>query len=620
MSEATLKVGKINRVLNVQPDPPDIRDRYYEPSLIRLQPELDENRFTELVLDQGQEGACTGFGLAAVINLLKRKSDANGFRASTRMLYEMAKKHDEWPGEKYEGSSCRGAIRGWHNMGVCEESHWPYKPGIPDSLLTVERAKEARKNTLGAYYRLRPMITDYHAALNETGAIFVSAKVHDGWSQPIPDNNNTLPYIEFVKRNQGGHAFAIVGYTSKGFIVQNSWSTGWGADGFAIWLYEDWIENIMDGWVFRMALPTPQIFGLQPHQVSTRQGFEEEEKGRTRRSHIAGHFVHFDDGFFKEKGTFWSTGEDIKQTACLLVKHQKYKHFLIYAHGGLNSPKDSAKRVRALKNGFKRNGIYPFHIMYDTGLAETIKDVVLNALGLAEKRAAGFTDFIDDLIEDVVRKPVTPLWDEMKNDARLPFVKKGDGLATLKIFLDELAKTNIEIHLVGHSTGGILLGHLLNALDEIGTKRQRVKSCSLMAPACSIDFYAENYEPRLEGKGGRRVPLPILNIYNLNEELEKNDNVANAYRKSLLYLVSRALERPAKEVKPLLGMQKYSKKLSKRSGLKVIYSNGTSGPTQSTTHGGFDNDENTMNNILTKILGNLPKIPFKNNELSTFWF
>jgi len=97
------------------------------------------------------------------------------------MLYEMAKKHDEWPGKDYAGSSCRGAIRGWKNMGVCpggdpnnaskNPDEWAYKTGDTRGGLTVERARAARVNSLGAYYRLRPEISDYHAAINETGAI-----------------------------------------------------------------------------------------------------------------------------------------------------------------------------------------------------------------------------------------------------------------------------------------------------------------------------------------------------------------------------------------------------------------------------------------------------------------
>jgi len=56
----------------------------------------------------------------------------------------------------------------------------------------------------------------------------------------------------------------------------------------------------------------------------------------------------------------------------------------------LDSRRASARRIEALKDGFLRNGVYPFHIMYDTGLAEELKDVIRRGLGIAEARAAGF--------------------------------------------------------------------------------------------------------------------------------------------------------------------------------------------------------------------------------------
>jgi len=133
------------------------------------------------ILNQGTEGACTGFGLAGAINLLNKKRE-RAVVVSPRMLYEMARKFDEWEGEGYSGSSCRGAIKGWANMGVCEESFWPYKSSKPGNL-TIEAAKNARSHTIGAYYRLTPRISDFHAALNETGVIFCSANVHGGWSR-----------------------------------------------------------------------------------------------------------------------------------------------------------------------------------------------------------------------------------------------------------------------------------------------------------------------------------------------------------------------------------------------------------------------------------------------------
>ncbi len=614
----TIKAAKESRVLNVVADPPDIRDRYYEPALVQLKAELG-NLVPELVLDQGTEGACTGFGLAAVINQLKHRGGAKDFRASPRMLYEMAKRHDEWPGEAYAGSSCRGAIRGWHNMGVCEADSWPYEANEDTGMLTIARAREARHNALGAYFRLRPVVSDYHAALNETGAIYVSARVHEGWSSPEARNAGELPRIEPGLTPTGGHAFAIVGYDRHGFIVQNSWGPRWGRDGFAVWLYEDWIETIMDGWAFRLALPTPQIFGLLPRSARVATGVEEAKRTPVKRFQIAGHFVHFDDGRYKEKDDYWSTPEDVRQTAALVAEadNKHYRHLMVYAHGGLNSPRASARRVHALKEGFKRNGIYPFHIMYDTGLAEEIKDTIARALGFAEARAAGFTDWTDKLIEDAVRKPVTPVWEEMKRDARIPFeARDSDGTDAIQAFASKLGESGKSIHLVGHSTGGVLIGHMLEALDRLGVA-DLVTSCSLMAPACTVDFYKQHYEPRLGGNDGNGlvVRLPKLTVYNLTDELEKDDHVAAAYRKSLLYLVSRALERSRNEPKALLGMAAYSKQLPEQTGLRFIYSDGHRKETASRSHGGFDNDPNTMNHVLASILGKRPAKPFTAEEL-----
>ena len=613
------KAGGTQRLLNVRRDPPDLRDRWYEPALVHLEASID-NRHGAKILDQGQEGACTGFGCAAVVNQLSALR-GNAFFASPRMLYEMGKKHDEWPGEDYAGSSCRGVIRGWKNMGVCSEAAWEYDTAHPGEL-TVERAIAARHTPLGAYYRLRADIVDYHAALNEVGALFVSARVHSGWWDPGKHSAaDPLATILPSRDYQGGHAFAIIGYDENGFLVQNSWGPQWGSGGFARWRYEDWVASVVDGWVFRLGLPTPQIFGLTARSAPKADA---ESGGKApKRLEIAGHFSHFDDGRFKERGDYWTTRDDIQRTADRIGTGQSaYEHLLVYVHGGLNSPKASARRIAALKEGFKRNGIYPFHIMYDTGLVEELKDVVLRAFTGAQRRAEGFLDWLQDeivertdtLIEDALRKPVTPLWDEMKRDARLPFETGGDGLVAMETLAATLKDSGMKIHLAGHSTGGVLIGHLLSALDRLG-RPDLVSSCSLMAPACTIEFYQEHYAPRI-GPTDDRTRLPQLDIYNLTDKLELDDNVVKAYRKSLLYLVSRALEREVD--KPILGMEIYAKALPSKSGLNVIYSNGRGKVSRSTSHGGFDNDPYTLNTIMTQVLGSAPRKPFQASEMEGY--
>src|SRR6185503_12166757 len=210
-------------------------------------------------------------------------------RVSARMLYEMAKRNDEWAGSTYEGSSIRGAIKGFYRNGVCTDARAPDDPGTKDWALTYVMAKEARETRLGAYLRLEPDISDYHAALNEVGVIYASAQIHTGWDHPV--DGCITPNGKPV----GGHAFAIVGYDDQGFWILNSWGDKWGKEGLARWTYRDWAATIMDAWVLQLGVRAPDAFGAVPRAGPSSAtglfGF-----GDPARGDIVGHFVNIDDG------------------------------------------------------------------------------------------------------------------------------------------------------------------------------------------------------------------------------------------------------------------------------------------------------------------------------------
>ena len=604
------------RRLDALKDIPDIRDRIYQPTLLPLRRGLKAPPKL-LVMDQGEDGACAGFALAATVNLLVRTNptaDAatRARRVSPHMLYVNARRHDEWPGEHYDGSSLRGALRGFYNCGACRLDLWtvPTPKGF-----SLAAAKDARLTSLGAYYRLRPHLPDYHAALTETGVVYVSAGVHRGWDAPTrgviaPGAGSAL------------HAFAIVGYDDTGFIIQNSWGLKWGKGGLGHWSYEDWAANIEDAWVLQLALPSSACFGLGLSRGEVRTGAEisRAKRATPSRQDIAGHFVHVDNGAFSSAQPYWSDQADVQATAQLMGTTTKYDHFLLYAHGGLNGPDEAAMRTAAMVDVFTANRIYPYSVFYDTGLLKTIKEVILGKGEEINRRAGGLLDIMDMLIEKAARSLGTRLWDEMKSDARLPFEPRGAGDITLRMFMAQLAQRAtaarpIALHLVGHSTGAILIAHLLAALDRAFPKGTVVASCSLMAPACSIEFFQAHYRPRLGAAATAATRLARLKIYNLDDNTERADSVTALYNKSLLYLVSNAFEsaRGGEQAKPLLGLAKYADRIG-TSLLDIAYAP-ASKVSNSTSHGGFDNDPATLNDILGRILGATPARLFSKSDL-----
>lgn len=262
-------VKSIGRTLDARPDRLDLRDREFTPNVVSLPQQWPDDaairrllpRYckTGLVLNQGNEGACTGFGLACVVNYLHWRValDEGNTRTrhqpvSPRMLFHLARFYDEWPGEDYDGSSCRGALKAWHKHGVCTENMWPYrdKAGHVRFVKPHDQwAEDALQRRLGVYYRVnRGSVVDLQAAIREIGAIYVSADVHDGWGIAVRNKAITghasLPVVKPMRKadSLGGHAFALVGFNRIGFVVQNSWGLVWGNCGFGVMPYEEWVK------------------------------------------------------------------------------------------------------------------------------------------------------------------------------------------------------------------------------------------------------------------------------------------------------------------------------------------------------------------------------------------
>lgn len=580
---ATKSLSNIARrtALNVKRDATDLRDRLYMPpprSLPQIFPADDDLRQymgayirAGLILDQGREGACTGFGLACVINYLRWQAAGRPIKlesASPRMLYKFARQYDEYEGENYEGSSCRGALKGWYHNGVCLESKWPYNTG-ENSLPVPGWDIDAAEHTLGVYYRINPQdITDLQTALQEVGAIFVSCYTHKGWDEVtmgevLPDSHAGLPVIGYDGQpsRSGGHAFALVGFNRRGFVLQNSWGEKWGAGGFAVISYRDWLAHAMDVWVASMGVPGViagrLAAGSYKAAIAVSAAISENwwnEELAYQHSIVLGN-----NGLVKRFDRLDAVSRTLQNQACVMPdswfrqsSHAK-KRLVLYAHGGLDSEKNAIRRAQAMGRYFLGNGCYPLFLIWKTGLFESIGYILADKIsaGLAG-RVGGFGDWVSDkiadpVIEKIIGRPFArPIWSEMKENAELAS-ESGRGGDLLIEALHSLAGSwgkNFELHLIGHSAGAVILGRLLSRLAQKDLINS-VITVHLYAPACTVAFANRYYAT--QARIMKRLYLDIL-----SDARERDDNVAQIYRKSLLYLVANALEADART--PILGL------------------------------------------------------------------
>ena len=623
---------KVTRKLNVRRDTLDFRDRMFEATLIEVPthvPLAAYRKHRVPVLDQGEEGACTGFGLATVANYLlaRRKVVPDNAPVSARMLYEMARRYDEWPGENYSGSSARGAMKGWQKHGVCRHDSWPYQLTPQDPVgLTQARTADALARPLGAYLRVNHKdLVAMHSALAEVGVLFATATVHQGWREVTP--KGVIPYPAPLS---GGHAFAIVAYDSDGFWIQNSWGTDWGMGGFARVSYDDWLANGSDVWVARLGAPV--VLRLNESTAiahSASAGRSAAYSYRDLRPHIVS---LGNDGALRPGGDYGTSQAELRQIFDIdmpqAMANWPEKHVLLYAHGGLVDERSAIQRMAEYRSAMLASHIYPIGFVWNSDYWSTVSNILQDAMRRRRPEGAlsAAKDFLLDRLDDTIEILARALtgkasWDEMKENA-LAATLPGRGALTA---LDHLAalyqRMPFKLHVVGHSAGSIFQAPLVRLLTApagpiaTGYLKGRtgygigLDTCTLWAPACTTQLFKEAYVPAIRDGGIGRFAL-----FALDDDTEQDDNVSKIYNKSLLYLVSRALEESAfGSGTPILGMENYLAADPELSGLftggqaDLVFApnsnpEGSMIASRCTEHGAFDDDAATVKATIARML------------------
>lgn len=568
--------------IDARADVLDFRDTLYRPTMVEVPPVMPPERFMDHgvpVLDQGRNNGCTGFTVATVAHYLlrKRKVSPDHGLVSQNMVYTMARRYDEYPGEDdARGSSLRGAMKGWHKHGICAYEHWPWDPNDLHGTLTTERAADAMLRPLGLYQRVNHKdLSAMHNALAEVGIIAASALIpFSGWyygtqkNGVIPPVDKTNPFIA----PWGGHAFAIIGYDAEGFWLQNSWGAGWGKGGFGRLCYDDWLQYGFDAWVGRLGVPIRlnQPRSLRPLTSASRTF-------ASLRPHLISVDMH---GQLQQRGAYGTTSEDVRiimeEDFLSTTESWKRRRLLIIAGGGLRRQIDAINRMSRLRPKLLGHEIYPIELLWETDHYPRLLEILHRATEGRrhdgyDPRAFGFMiDRRDDALEPLVRRMGGKAeWDRMKlaaGDATMDADHGGlrEMIGRLASLMDR--DPRIELHLVAHSSGTFLLAPLVQLVTSEKGKRIEggpmrgqlglglpIESLALLAPASAIDAFRDTYMPSIKGGMVRRFAL-----FTLTDEAELQDH-CEVYGRSLLYLVSNALERrprvPGTSGVSLLGME-----------------------------------------------------------------
>ena len=330
------------------------------------------------------------------------------------------------------------------------------------------------------------------------------------------------------------------------------------------------------------------------------------------------HVINLTNGVLSRRGNFTTSKEDVQ---AIFDEHLprwakdrpagQPTRVVVWAHGGLINEKDGLEIAHKHITWWKSNGIYPIYFVWETGLFDALGSLLAGA-GRSSRAIGGrgFSDLTDRLVESVCRKLRGDLiWGAMKTNAEKCSARGGGALQVIEGLARVHAKTPLELHAIGHSAGSIFHSYFLPAAAK-SAELPAFASLQLLAPAIRVDEFKQRLVPLLGDE------VKQLTMYSMSDDYEQRDNCLGVYRKSLLYLIHHALE--SRDREPILGLQVSA---ANDPTLRTLFwgTDGEApeataiwsvsrdasglGASQSTSHGGFDDDAATMTSVAMRVLG-----------------
>jgi hypothetical protein len=187
--------------------------------------------------DQGATGACVGWASAEGVlrwHFVKAGRLAQGAHLSPRFIWMAAKETDQYTALPTtfidsDGTFLKAALDVARKWGAVDNTVLPFEGALYAGEVATFYAISTQLK-IASYFNLGTDLSAWRHWLAQKGPILTRLEVDKTWDDATSTGGKMATYRPRTAR--GGHAVAIVGYTRTGFIVRNSWGTGWGDKGF----------------------------------------------------------------------------------------------------------------------------------------------------------------------------------------------------------------------------------------------------------------------------------------------------------------------------------------------------------------------------------------------------
>jgi hypothetical protein len=232
---------------NVQPSPKDPRDYKYPtatPATTSSLPfSVDLREFAGDIEQQGQTGSCVANAAVSALEILLTRQGQ--FENLSRLFHywNLRQGYPDLAGVD-SGSYPRDAFKLANQIGICDEITWPFdesKVNVQPSQAAFDDASSVKAF---GYYSIAMGWTQEHRA---TSLLTIKQAVSSGYPvliaahinaefQQIYSTNLEGTQSQFVNAQFpiGAHAVLVVGYAGNSLLIENSWGTSWGCNGYAL--------------------------------------------------------------------------------------------------------------------------------------------------------------------------------------------------------------------------------------------------------------------------------------------------------------------------------------------------------------------------------------------------